>query len=141
MSKVSRRSVLASALVALSSATWLAMAVDWFRGVCPFCARQGRARTRSNATRPSRSSCRPATRGIPSKRRSGPSSLKTTRAIRMRPDDDMRLGRLLKEAGFRQDVAYGTGSVSVEWHRHDVGALQRPGADSREKLLDLCVPR
>jgi hypothetical protein len=59
----------------------------------------------------------------------------------MRPDDDMRLGGLLKEAGFRQDVAYGTGSVSVEWHRHDVGALQRPGADSREKLLDLEILR
>lgn len=48
----------------------------------------------------------------------------THRHIRMRPDDDMRLGRLLKEAGFRQDVAYGTGSVSVEWHRTLAGAVR-----------------
>ena len=45
-------------------------------------------------------------------------------AIRTRPDDDMRLGRLVKEAGLRQGVAYGTGSVSVEWHRTLAGAVR-----------------
>jgi len=61
----------------------------------------------------------------------------THRAIRLRPDDDMRLGRLLKEAGFRQGVAYGTGSVSVEWHRTLGGAVRGleksvfPGVDYR----------
>ena len=48
----------------------------------------------------------------------------THRAIRVRPDDDMRLGRLVKRAGFRQGVAYGTGSVSVEWHRTLRGAVR-----------------
>ena len=48
----------------------------------------------------------------------------THRAIRARPDDDMRLGRLVKDAGFRQAVAYGTGSVSVEWHRTLAGAVR-----------------
>ncbi|HSK99059.1 MAG TPA: glycosyltransferase [Rubrobacteraceae bacterium] len=48
----------------------------------------------------------------------------THRAIRLRPDDDMRLGRLVKEAGFRQRVAYGTGSVSVEWHRTLAGVVR-----------------
>jgi glycosyltransferase involved in cell wall biosynthesis len=48
----------------------------------------------------------------------------THRAIRLRPDDNMRLGRLVKEAGFRQRVAYGTGSVSVEWHRTLAGAVR-----------------
>jgi glycosyltransferase involved in cell wall biosynthesis len=61
----------------------------------------------------------------------------THRAIRLRPDDDMRLGRLLKRAGFRQGVAYGTGSVSVEWHRTLAGAVRGleksmfPGVDYR----------
>src|SRR5688572_6680630 len=38
-------------------------------------------------------------------------------AIRMRPDDDMKLAKLLKRHGFRQGVAYGTGLISVEWHQ------------------------
>jgi cellulose synthase/poly-beta-1,6-N-acetylglucosamine synthase-like glycosyltransferase len=41
----------------------------------------------------------------------------THRAIRMRPDDDMKLAKLLKRHGFRQAVAYGTGLISVEWHK------------------------
>jgi hypothetical protein len=41
----------------------------------------------------------------------------THRAIRMRPDDDMKLAKLLKRHGFRQGVAYGAGLLSVEWHK------------------------
>jgi hypothetical protein len=41
----------------------------------------------------------------------------THRAIRMRPDDDMKLAKLLKRHGFRQGVAYGEGLLSVEWHQ------------------------
>lgn len=48
----------------------------------------------------------------------------THRAIRARPDDDMRLGRLVKDAGYRQAVAHGTESVSVEWHRTLAGAVR-----------------
>jgi glycosyl transferase family 2 len=48
----------------------------------------------------------------------------THRAIRLRPDGDMLLARLLKEAGFSQGVAYGTGSVSVEWHETLAGAVK-----------------
>lgn len=36
--------------------------------------------------------------------------------VRMRPDDDLKLGKLIKQAGFRQDVLYGTGEVKVEWY-------------------------
>ena len=36
----------------------------------------------------------------------------------------MRLGRLLKRAGFQQSVAYGMGSLSVEWYRTLVGAVR-----------------
>jgi glycosyltransferase involved in cell wall biosynthesis len=48
----------------------------------------------------------------------------THAAIRMRPDDDMRLARLLKEAGFRQGVAQGAGLVRVEWHKTLAGAVR-----------------
>jgi cellulose synthase/poly-beta-1,6-N-acetylglucosamine synthase-like glycosyltransferase len=41
----------------------------------------------------------------------------THRAISMRPDDDMKLAKLLKGHGFRQGVAYGAGLISVEWHQ------------------------
>jgi len=38
-------------------------------------------------------------------------------AIRNRPDDDLQLGRRLKGAGFRQELASGRGLVRVEWYR------------------------
>jgi len=37
-------------------------------------------------------------------------------AIRTRPDDDMRLARLLKTNGARADVVYGTGQIRVPWY-------------------------
>jgi glycosyltransferase involved in cell wall biosynthesis len=58
-------------------------------------------------------------------------------AIRLRPDDDMRLARLLKDAGYSQGVAYGAGCVSVEWHQTLGGAVKGlkksifPGVDYR----------
>jgi hypothetical protein len=36
--------------------------------------------------------------------------------IRMRPDDDMKLGKLLKLGGFRQDFLNGIGALEVEWY-------------------------
>lgn len=65
----------------------------------------------------------------------------THRAIRLRPDDDMRLARLLKEAGLSQGLAYGTGSVSVEWHESLAGAVKGleksifPGVDYRPSAI------
>jgi glycosyltransferase involved in cell wall biosynthesis len=44
------------------------------------------------------------------------------RSIAMRPDDDMKLGKLVKKHGFRQDVAIGRGLVAVEWYA-SVGEL------------------
>jgi glycosyltransferase involved in cell wall biosynthesis len=37
--------------------------------------------------------------------------------IAMRPDDDLKLGKLLKHRGFRSDFAIGTELLSVEWYR------------------------
>jgi hypothetical protein len=45
-------------------------------------------------------------------------------AIRMRPDDDMKLAKLLKRDGFSQGVAYGAGLISVEWHQTLPGAVR-----------------
>jgi glycosyltransferase involved in cell wall biosynthesis len=61
--------------------------------------------------------------------------------IRLRPDDDMKLGKILKLGGFRQDVAYGAGLLQVEWYA-SVGELVRgleknafAGADYRISLV------
>jgi len=36
--------------------------------------------------------------------------------IAMRPDDDMKLGKLLKAEGYKQDMVVGTTLISVEWY-------------------------
>jgi len=46
------------------------------------------------------------------------------RTIALRPDDDLKLGKILKKAGCRQDLAYGTGLLQVEWY-NSVGQLIR----------------
>ncbi len=40
----------------------------------------------------------------------------THKAIAMRPDDDMKLGKIVKKGGFRQDAAYGRDFITVEWY-------------------------
>ena len=37
--------------------------------------------------------------------------------IRMRPDDDLKLGKIIKLAGYRQDFVDARGSIAVEWYR------------------------
>jgi glycosyltransferase involved in cell wall biosynthesis len=37
--------------------------------------------------------------------------------IRLRPDDDLMIGRVIKRAGFRQIVAIGLDEVRIEWYR------------------------
>ena len=36
--------------------------------------------------------------------------------IKMRPDDDLKLGRLIKASGGRQEILYGKGMIEVEWY-------------------------
>ena len=43
-------------------------------------------------------------------------SLGSHERIRMRPDDDLKLGKIIKLAGFRQDVVHGAGLIGVEWY-------------------------
>jgi glycosyltransferase involved in cell wall biosynthesis len=40
----------------------------------------------------------------------------THQAIAMRPDDDMKLGKLIKKGGYRQEFLFGTGMMHVEWY-------------------------
>jgi hypothetical protein len=36
--------------------------------------------------------------------------------VRLRPDDDVKLGKLLKRGGWRQDFLNGNGAIEVEWY-------------------------
>jgi glycosyltransferase involved in cell wall biosynthesis len=45
-------------------------------------------------------------------------------AIAMRPDDDMKLGKLIKKRGFRQEMVIGDGLITVEWYS-SIGELVR----------------
>jgi len=45
-------------------------------------------------------------------------------AIALRPDDDLKLGKLIKSHGYRQELALGDGLVTVEWYG-SVGELIR----------------
>ena len=38
------------------------------------------------------------------------------RRLKMRPDDDVKLGKVLKVAGFRQDILIGADMISVRWY-------------------------
>jgi len=40
----------------------------------------------------------------------------THRAIAMRPDDDIKLGKLLKKAGYGQEMLWGMGLLTVVWY-------------------------
>lgn len=40
----------------------------------------------------------------------------THKAIAMRPDDDMKLGKIIKDAGFRQEFVLGLSLLRVEWY-------------------------
>lgn len=48
----------------------------------------------------------------------------THQAIAMRPDDDVKLGKLVKKTGFRSDLAVGAEHVSVEWY-HSLAEVVR----------------
>ncbi len=36
--------------------------------------------------------------------------------IRLRPDDDVKLGKIIKRGGYRSEIAFGRALVSVEWY-------------------------
>ncbi len=38
------------------------------------------------------------------------------KTIALRPDDDLKLGKIIKKAGFKQEMVYGNNLISVEWY-------------------------
>jgi hypothetical protein len=46
------------------------------------------------------------------------------RRLALRPDDDLKLGKVLKRAGYRQELLLGFGVLSVEWY-HSLGEMVR----------------
>ena len=64
------------------------------------------------------------------------------RPIAMRPDDDIKLGKLVKKHGFRQDFVVATELVSVEWYAslgEMVRGLMKNGFSGVEYRLSLVV--
>lgn len=65
--------------------------------------------------------------------------------IRLRPDDDLKLGKILKRGGFRQDVAFAPEFLTVEWYsslRDVIRGLEKnafSGADYNVALVLLGV--
>lgn len=45
-------------------------------------------------------------------------------SIQMRPDDDLKLGKIIKLAGHRQDVVHGQGMIRVEWYQSVAELMQ-----------------
>jgi glycosyltransferase involved in cell wall biosynthesis len=62
--------------------------------------------------------------------------------IAMRPDDDMKLGKLVKKSGYRQEMVLGDGMVTVEWYssvRELVRGLEKNSFAGLEYSLVLLV--
>jgi cellulose synthase/poly-beta-1,6-N-acetylglucosamine synthase-like glycosyltransferase len=57
----------------------------------------------------------------------------------MRPDDDLKLGKVLKTSGFRQDLAFGKGMVSVDWYP-GLGAMIRGLEKNSFSAVDYSLP-
>ena len=61
--------------------------------------------------------------------------------IRMRPDDDVKLGKLIKNAGFRQELVLASAEIRVPWYatvREAVVGLEKnvlAGVDYRPTIL------
>lgn len=65
--------------------------------------------------------------------------------IRLRPDDDVKLGKILKLAGFRQEVVFGVDALTLQWYT-SIGGMTRgleknvlAGVDYRFAFLMLAL--
>ncbi|MCI0361414.1 MAG: glycosyltransferase family 2 protein [Planctomycetaceae bacterium] len=59
--------------------------------------------------------------------------------IRMRPDDDIKLGKIIKLAGHRQDLVDGGGMIAVDWY-HSLGELIRGLEKNTFSAIEYSVP-
>ena len=65
----------------------------------------------------------------------------TMRALSLRPDDDIRLGRRLRGFGFRQRVLNGNELLSVEWYASlgaAISGLEKSMYSSMAEMRALC---
>jgi len=60
------------------------------------------------------------------------------RRIPMRPDDDIKLGKIIKAAGYSQEMLFGCGWMRVEWYP-SLGALVRGLEKNSLAGVDYCV--
>jgi glycosyltransferase involved in cell wall biosynthesis len=60
-------------------------------------------------------------------------------SIRMRPDDDLKLGKVIKLAGYRQDVVNGTQMIAVDWY-HSLGETIRGLEKNAFSGADYSIP-
>ena len=59
--------------------------------------------------------------------------------IRMRPDDDLKLGKIIKAAGYRQDIVHGQELIRVDWY-HSLSELIRGLEKNAFAGVDYSVP-
>src|SRR5688572_12824217 len=57
-------------------------------------------------------------------RRAAYEAIGTHASFPMHPNDDLKLGEMLKKAGFKQQVLYGTGQVGYEWYSSVAGFVE-----------------
>ena len=72
-------------------------------------------------------------------RRSAYQAVDGHRRIALRPDDDMKLGKVLKRAGFRQDALLGRGQLEVEWYQ-SFGQMVRGFEKNMFAGVDYSIP-
>ncbi|HYW10153.1 MAG TPA: glycosyltransferase [Longimicrobium sp.] len=66
----------------------------------------------------------------------------THRAIAMRPDDDLKLGKLVKKNGLRQDFLVASEHIAVEWYasvREAVRGLRKNGFAGLDYRMELVI--
>lgn len=62
--------------------------------------------------------------------------------IRLRPDDDIKLGKIIKQAGFRQDIAFAPEFLAVEWYAslgELIGGLEKNTFSGAEYRIDVVL--
>ena len=64
----------------------------------------------------------------------------THRAIALRPDDDLMLGKRIKEAGGRCNVLYGRGQIGLEWYE-SVGEFVEGLMKNMFSVFNYSLPR
>ena len=74
-------------------------------------------------------------------RRDAYEAIGTHKRLRLEIADDIKLGKLIKQAGLRQDAVDGDGLLSVQWQRGGIGAYVRGLEKNAFAGLDFSIPK